>query len=82
MIAGNETHPYQGNINIYINGDQYTNQFLVAGNLELFGNPPNVLHTRLIEFANKGDKKIVVESAKGWKEGDLVVIGPSGSDPT
>lgn len=71
-----------GNINIFINGDQFTNQLLVAGNLELFGNPPNVIHTRLTEFANKGDTKIVVESATGWKSGDVIVIGPSGSDPT
>ncbi|KAM3144665.1 hypothetical protein pb186bvf_003272 [Paramecium bursaria] len=82
IIAGNETNPFQGNINIFINGDQYTNQFLVAGKLELFGNAPNVTHTRLIEFANKGDKKIVVDSATGWKVGDFIVIGPSGSDPT
>ncbi|KAM3135691.1 hypothetical protein pb186bvf_012217 [Paramecium bursaria] len=81
IIAGSATNPYKGIINIYINGDQYTNLLMVAGTLELYGNAPSSVQTRLTNSAKKGDSIIQVENSQDWVEGDTLIIGPSGSDP-
>ncbi|KAM3142669.1 hypothetical protein pb186bvf_005328 [Paramecium bursaria] len=84
MLAGNSTVPYKGKIEIQITSQYLESdnlQFIIEGLLNLYGVLPSTHFTRLIQFAQKGDDKIIVHDSYNWKAGDLIVIGPSGSDP-
>lgn len=48
-----------------------------TGRLELFGNPPGTIWTRLTAFADKGATSITVGNVTGWKVGDELGLAPS-----
>ncbi|KAM3136087.1 hypothetical protein pb186bvf_011892 [Paramecium bursaria] len=84
LLAGSSTKPYKGKINIQIVSNQPDNmdqQLVMEGILQLYGAPPFTKQTRLVEFASKGNNTIKVDSSQDWQIGDLIAIGPSGSDP-
>ncbi|KAM3130389.1 hypothetical protein pb186bvf_017488 [Paramecium bursaria] len=84
LLAGNSTYPFKGKIKIQINSQNFdtdNQQLVIQGLVNLFGVPPVTQWTRLAQFAQKGSETITVDSSSNWNVGDLIIIGPSGSDP-
>lgn len=50
---------------------------IVTGRLALYGPIPKITKTKLEAYADKGDTKLTVTDATGWKVGDTVVITAS-----
>ena len=49
----------------------------VTGRLDLYGNSPGTVWTRLTETALAGSTTIKVQRSNDWKVGDWLVLGPS-----
>lgn len=94
LIAGSAEEPFPGKVNIILEGefgedhlviddkiDVSSKVLAVTRVLELYGPVPTTTWTRLAAFADAGATQITVASAAGWNVGDVIVLGPSGSDP-
>lgn len=87
--AGNSSTPYNYNFTITLNGEKsaktYTideelsvnKHIVVTGALNLFGQVPSTVSTRLTAAANPGDTTITVGSTSGWAVGNRIGIAPS-----
>jgi hypothetical protein len=94
MVAGSQDSPFMNDLNIILNGEKDERTFVidpatsgnkmlaVSGGLELYGNHPATIWTRLTSMAQVGATQITVESADGWNIGDKIAIAPSYSSPT
>jgi hypothetical protein len=89
LLAGNETFPYNGNINITLYGEPTDetivyNPFVETGNkvlaivgtVKLYGLPRDRM-TRLKDVALRNDDSVYVASALDWQAGDQVALMPT-----
>ncbi|XP_075907773.1 fibrocystin-L-like [Nelusetta ayraudi] len=90
LIAGQVDEPFQGHLHITLRGDHSTADWPlpdgpnqgskvlgVFGTLELYGQPPNVYHTKLAATAAAGSNTLTLSKAVDWKVEDEVVISTS-----
>jgi len=75
-LAGNYTSraPYAGFAN---DGQSRGFRFFSSSIMEMHGNAPKTVYTRLNSHANQNDTKIIVDSVAGWKVGDQIAISPT-----
>ena len=54
---------------------------VMGGRLELHGTPRPVRWTRLAATARRGATRLAVQSARGWRRGDRIVVASTSNDP-
>ncbi|XP_038131411.1 PKHD1 like 1, tandem duplicate 1 isoform X2 [Cyprinodon tularosa] len=90
LLAGWEHEPFQGELQIRLRGNHNTPDWVlpngpnqgskvlgVFGTLDLYGQPPNVYHTKLAATAAAGSMTLVLTQAVDWKVGDQVAVSTS-----
>ncbi|TKS89105.1 Fibrocystin-L Polycystic kidney and hepatic disease 1-like protein 1 [Collichthys lucidus] len=87
MIVGRENEPFRGQLHIKLRGNHRTPDWPlpsgpnqgskvlgVFGTLELYGQPPNVYHTKLSATAAAASSTLTLAQSVDWKVGDEVAV--------
>ncbi|KAI3358131.1 hypothetical protein L3Q82_003134 [Scortum barcoo] len=87
MIAGWDDEPFRGRLHIKLRGNHMTPEWPlpngpnqgskvlgVFGTLQLYGQPPNVYHTKLAAIADAGSNTLTLVQSVDWQVGDEVAI--------
>jgi hypothetical protein len=89
MEVGTENDPYTSKLIITLHGNKQSPEIPIYGNkviavrhgiLDMHGVPRNPTWTELDTTANPGEATITLVQAVDWKEGELIVIAPTGYD--
>uniref|UniRef100_A0A3P8VF56 PKHD1 like 1, tandem duplicate 2 n=1 Tax=Cynoglossus semilaevis TaxID=244447 RepID=A0A3P8VF56_CYNSE len=89
LFAGSDIQPFRGELHIKLRGEHSTpdwplpngpnqgSKVLVFGQLELYGLPHNVYHTKLGATANAGSNTVTLSQSVDWQVGSDIVISTS-----
>ena len=83
LRIGSETIPYTDKAVITLTGDNpaensTTRGIMVSGGeLELHGNAPETIHSKIDGHVQAGDSQINLLEANGWNEGDQIILAPT-----
>ncbi|XP_068431576.1 PKHD1 like 1, tandem duplicate 1 [Clinocottus analis] len=93
LIAGWDDAPFRGQLHIKLRGKHKTPDSLlpngpnqgakvlgVFGTLELYGQPPNVYHSKLLSTSAAGSSTLRLSESVDWQVGDEVVISTTSYD--
>uniref|UniRef100_A0A8C2XFR8 PKHD1 like 1, tandem duplicate 2 n=1 Tax=Cyclopterus lumpus TaxID=8103 RepID=A0A8C2XFR8_CYCLU len=93
LIAGWDDEPFRGQLLIKLRGNHRTPDWPlpegpnqgskvlgVFGTLELYGQPHNVYHTKLVSTADAGSSTLNLSQSVDWQVGDEVVISTTSYD--
>lgn len=93
IVAGTNTAPHPGKINIKILGNKQdvgfvineeiagNKLFVVNGKVEFYGTIPSTTWTRAKATVRQGDTRIsLTSSVSSWQVGDSIAIGPTFSN--
>lgn len=90
LQVGTEANPFTNRAQIVLDGNPDDNVMgmgasvlgVMGGTLDLHGAPRPVTWTKLANIAVAGSNRIRVQSAKGWRRGDRIVIASTDLDPS
>lgn len=88
--VGSEDYPFTNSAEIVLDGQPDDNVMgmgssalaVMGGTLDLHGSPRPVTWTKLARIATAGSSTIRVQSAKGWRAGDRIVLASTDNDPS
>uniref|UniRef100_W5KUJ5 PKHD1 like 1, tandem duplicate 2 n=1 Tax=Astyanax mexicanus TaxID=7994 RepID=W5KUJ5_ASTMX len=94
LIAGWPNQPFRAELQIILRGNHFTPEWPlpdgpnqgskvlgVFGELDLYGKPYNVYHTKLASTAQAGSGSLSLQEPVDWKVGDSIVLSTTSYDP-
>uniref|UniRef100_A0A8B9H868 Polycystic kidney and hepatic disease 1 (autosomal recessive)-like 1 n=1 Tax=Astyanax mexicanus TaxID=7994 RepID=A0A8B9H868_ASTMX len=94
LIAGWPNQPFRAELQIILRGNHFTPEWPlpdgpnqgskvlgVFGELDLYGKPYNVYHTKLASTAQAGSSSLSLQEPVDWKVGDSIVLSTTSYDP-
>lgn len=90
LQVGTPTAPFTRSARIVLDGPPDDNAMgmgssvlgVMGGTLDLHGAPRPVTWTRLTRIASAGTRTLRVQSARGWRAGDRIVVASTDHDPS
>ncbi len=86
LVIGSEESPFIHNASIVLTGDNTEEDIMgmgtrgimvMGGVLQLYGNAPVTVWTKINDHANNGSTALTLMDAVDWQAGDDIVIGPT-----